>query len=91
MIRSTTKAPQVELTAVPLTSYPGMEDRPTSSPDGSQVAFMWDGETQDNDDIYVKLIGPGGLLRLTTDPARDYSLAWSPDGSSIAFQPQKSC
>ena len=83
--RSTSKAPHVELTAVPLTSYPGMEDQPSFSPDGSQVAFVWNGEKQDNDDIYVKLIGSGGWLRLTSDPARDYSPAWSPDGSSIAF------
>jgi eukaryotic-like serine/threonine-protein kinase len=85
LLRSPTKTPQVALTAVPLTSYPGLEDHPSFSPDGSQVAFVWNGEKQDNDDIYVKLIGPGGSLRLTTDPARDHSPAWSPDGSSIAF------
>jgi eukaryotic-like serine/threonine-protein kinase len=85
LTRSTTKVPQVELTAVPLTSYPGMEDQPTFSPDGSQVAFVWDGEKQDNEDIYVKLISSGAWLRLTTDPARDYSPAWAPDGGSIAF------
>jgi eukaryotic-like serine/threonine-protein kinase len=84
-IRSTTRTQQAELTAVPLTSYPGNEDRPTFSPDGSQVAFVWDGEKQDNDDIYIKLIGSGSWLRLTTEPARDYSPAWSPDGRSIAF------
>src|SRR5262249_14488147 len=72
LIRSNTKAPQAELTAVPLTSYPGREDGATFSSDGNQVAFVWDGEKQDNDDIYVKLVGPGPSLRLTTDPARDY-------------------
>jgi Tol biopolymer transport system component/tRNA A-37 threonylcarbamoyl transferase component Bud32 len=85
LILSRSKALQVELTAVPLTTYPGMEDHPSFSPDGSQVAFVWDGEKQDNTDIYVKLIGSGGRLRLTNDPAPDYSPAWSPDGSSIAF------
>ena len=85
LVRSATKTPQVAADRVPLTSYPGSEDRPTFSPDGSQVAFVWNGEKQDNDDIYVKLIGPGASLRLTTDPARDYSPAWAPDGSSIAF------
>jgi hypothetical protein len=29
---------------IPLTSYPGIELSPTFSPDGSQVAFSWDGE-----------------------------------------------
>ncbi len=84
-VRPGSKHPQVELTPVPLTSYPGLEDRATFSRDGSQVAFMWNGEKQDNDDIYVKVIGQEGHIRLTTDPARDYDPAWAPDGSSIAF------
>ena len=50
------------------------------------MAFTWFGETRDNEDIYVKLIGTtGSPLRLTTDAARDYSPAWSPDGRFIAF------
>ncbi len=60
-----------EPTVVPLTSYPGTEDMPSLSPDGSQVAFRWNGEAEDNFDIYVKLVGPGLPIRLTTDPAPD--------------------
>jgi Tol biopolymer transport system component len=70
---------------VPLTSYPGSEASPSFSPDGTQVAFVWDGEKQDNADIYVKLIGTEQPLRLTTDPAFDIFPAWSPDGRQIAF------
>src|SRR6185369_14102483 len=36
-------------------------------------------------DIYVKLIGTGTPLRLTTDPAEDSYPTWSPDGRFIAF------
>jgi Tol biopolymer transport system component len=71
--------------AVPLTAYPGDERAPSLSPDGSRVAFSWNGPTLDNYDIYVKLAGPGESVRLTTSPARDESPAWSPDGRFIAF------
>jgi serine/threonine protein kinase len=68
-----------------LTSSPGREARPTFSPDGSQVAFSWDGETQDNEDIYVVVVGSDSSHRVTTNPARDVSPAWKPDASEIAF------
>ncbi len=64
---------------------PGIEDEPSFSPDGSQVAFTWNGEKEDNFDIYVKVIGTERPLRLTSNPAKDYSPAWSPDGRWIAF------
>ena len=70
---------------VPLTSYPGNERQSSFSPDGSQVVFSWDGDKQENDDIYVKVVGPGAPLRLTTDPGSDFSPKWSPDGRTIAF------
>jgi Tol biopolymer transport system component/DNA-binding winged helix-turn-helix (wHTH) protein len=70
---------------VPLTTYAGEEGQASFSPDGNQVAFVWNGEKQDNFDIYVKLIGSETLLRITTNPAADFSPAWSPDGRSIAF------
>src|SRR5262245_33985795 len=78
-------APPASFTAIPLTTYPGREQQPSFSPDGNSVAFIWNGETEDNWDVYVKLIGAGSPQRLTTDPAIDLSPAWSPDGRSIAF------
>jgi len=63
------------LTAAPLTSYVGAQSSPSFSPDGDQVAFSWNGEKQDNFDIYVKQIGVEAPLRLTTDPGADLSPA----------------
>jgi Tol biopolymer transport system component len=83
--RSSSEAPEQSLAAAPLTTYPGQEWQPSFSPDGNQVAFSWNGDKQDNFDIYVKLIGSGNQLRLTTAPEADSCPAWSPDGSSIAF------
>ena len=57
-LRSIPQSP-VFYTSVPLTSYVGSEICPSFAPDGERVAFAWDGEKQDNFDIYVKLIGGG--------------------------------
>src|SRR5262245_19853533 len=70
---------------VPFTTFPGSEGFPAFSPDGNQIAFVWNGEGEDNDDIYLKLIGAGTPLRLTSDPAPDSYPTWSPDGRYIAF------
>ena len=70
---------------VPLTSFGGRILWPALSPDGNQVAFAWNGETQASFDLYVKLVGPGSPVRLTTDPGTESSPAWSPDGRQIAF------
>jgi len=81
----TPTAPTV-FTPVPLTSFPGLEFHPALSPNGELVAFAWDGEKQDNVDIYVKQIASQALHRVTTNPAVDFSPAWSPDGQRLAFR-----
>jgi dipeptidyl aminopeptidase/acylaminoacyl peptidase len=80
--KGTSEAPMVP---VPFTAYRGWADTPSISPDGKQVAYGWQGETQDNSDIYIKQIGSETPRRLITDSHYDYSPAWSPDGLSIAF------
>ena len=75
----------VALKIVPLTTYPGDVGGGAFSPDGSHVAFSWNGKNQDNYDIYVKVLDAETPLRLTTDSAPDGFAAWSPDGRHIAF------
>jgi eukaryotic-like serine/threonine-protein kinase len=84
-IRGGPRKPQAALEVLPLTSFAGFEASPSFSPDSNQVVFSWDGEKQDNIDIYVKLVGSPTPQRLTTDPAEDVSPAFSPDGRSIGF------
>jgi Tol biopolymer transport system component len=65
---------------VPLTSYPELEEHPSLSPDGSQVAFSWKG------DIHVKEVEGDGIAQVTKHPAVEAAWpSWSPDGRQIAF------
>jgi YD repeat-containing protein len=85
VFRSARESPNPPLKIVPFTSFPGRETQAAFSPDGNQIAFVWGGGKGDNPDIYVKLIGAGHPLRLTTHPAADSHPVWSPDGRYIAF------
>ena len=79
-----------EFKPVPFTAYAGIAASPTFSPDGSQIAFAWNGGSEEAEqhkfDIYLKVTGSENLVRLTNHPSDSISLAWSPDGSQIAFQ-----
>jgi Tol biopolymer transport system component/DNA-binding winged helix-turn-helix (wHTH) protein len=79
---------QANLTPVPFTALAGQAIAPAFSPDGSQIAFAWNGDAKAGAkgfDLYVKAIGSESLLRLTHHPSDWMSTAWSPDGSQIAF------
>ena len=79
---------QAALTAVPFTALPGQATSPAFSPDGSRIAFAWNGDPAHGAkgfDLYVKALGSETLLRLTQHPSEWISPAWSPDGTQIAF------
>jgi serine/threonine protein kinase len=83
--RGSSKTVSANLRLEPLTSFPGIESQASFSPGGNQIAFSWNGEHEDDWEIYVKVVGAGTPLRLTTNRATDSSPAWSPDGRYIVF------
>jgi Tol biopolymer transport system component/DNA-binding winged helix-turn-helix (wHTH) protein len=91
--RHPTTNPTAKRRVVLFTSLPGLEIAPTFSPDGSQIAFAWNGgaDAGRKFDLYVKSLGSERLLQLTHQPTKWLTPAWSPDGSSIAFirQPEE--
>ncbi len=85
LVRRPAAAPAEPSRPVPLTSFGGRVRWPALSPDGHQVAFVWNGEGRRSFDLYVQLVGPGSPVRLTNDPELEVSPAWSPDGRQLAF------
>jgi Tol biopolymer transport system component/DNA-binding winged helix-turn-helix (wHTH) protein len=71
----------------PLTTAPGNADMPAFSPDGREIAFVWDGPDRKLFDVYVQLLGADMPLRLTYSKGGSIGPPeWSPDGSEIAFE-----
>ncbi len=76
--------PQPILTT--LTSYPGVQEYPALSPDGTEVAFAWSSDEHPIAHIYVAPVRGGGDPQpISTGPSADSFPEWSPDGSQIAF------
>jgi Tol biopolymer transport system component/DNA-binding winged helix-turn-helix (wHTH) protein len=71
-----------------LTSAPGDANSPSFSPDGRQIAFVWNGVERTHYDIYVQLVGGDTPLQITHHKRGDGVPGppqWSPDGREIAF------
>jgi Tol biopolymer transport system component/DNA-binding winged helix-turn-helix (wHTH) protein len=69
----------------PLTSFVGREYEPALSPDGSRVAFIWDGGADGAFDVYVKTVGSESVLNLTMSDSEESHPAWFADGRAVLF------
>ncbi len=69
-----------------LTDFTDSALAPALSPDGRMVAFIRGSSGfLSADQIYVKMLPDGEARRLTDDPRMKYNVAFSPDGSQIAY------
>jgi DNA-binding winged helix-turn-helix (wHTH) protein/Tol biopolymer transport system component len=78
------RPPEVSFTQ--LTDFTDSAVQPAISPDGRMVAFIRGANTFITpDQIYVQMLPSGEARRVTDDDRPKYGLAFSPDGSEIAY------
>lgn len=81
-------SPTAPVRVVQLTNLSGNVSWPAFSPDGRQIAFVWDpGEHPSRGDLYVQFVGgESPPLRLTHTRSEYVNPpTWSPDGREVAF------
>ena len=84
LYRSHHRPPEVRYTQ--LTDFTDSAVAPAVSPDGRMVGFIRGGNAfLTTDQIYVKTLPDGEARRVTDDARPKYGLAFSPDGSEIAY------
>jgi len=78
--------PPAALKYTQLTDFTDSASSPALSPDGHILAFIrTESPFLSADPIYAKVLPNGEAVRLTGDPQIKYNLAFSPDGSQIAY------
>jgi len=84
LYRSRHRPPEVRYTQ--LTDFTDSAVAPALSPDGRMVAFIRGSQAfLSADQIYVRMLPSGEARRVTDDNRAKYGLAFSPDGSEIAY------
>jgi TolB protein len=70
--------------AVPRTTSPANDFAPEWSPDGKQLAFFSDRDSE-KPELYILELETGDLTRMTENAMYDSDPSWSPDGDRIIF------
>lgn len=68
-----------------LTSLAGKESQPALSPDGKQVAFLWEQEDSQAPELRVQSEGASASLQIAKTAGHYSSPVWSPDGQALAY------
>jgi Tol biopolymer transport system component/DNA-binding winged helix-turn-helix (wHTH) protein len=70
---------------VPLTYFAGQMGNPAFSPDGKEIAFVWDGSDHKQLNVYTLPVGGDQPYQVTHFGSKMSDLSWSPDGQSLAY------
>ncbi|HKQ79688.1 MAG TPA: winged helix-turn-helix domain-containing protein [Blastocatellia bacterium] len=70
-----------------LTFDPGLDSEPTWSPDGNLIAYSSD--RGGNFDIWVRPVGEGNPVCVTTSPAHDWQPDWARAGNRLVFRSER--
>ncbi len=68
-----------------LTHNPANDDYPVWSPDGTQIAFESNRDSESDSAVFIMNADGSNVHRLTHDPSYSALPVWSPDGKKIAF------
>lgn len=78
--------PRARPTMRPFTALEGVEENPVFSPDDRMVAYIADGVDGQGTDVYIQAIGEDQAKPVVQTPGEwEHGVAWSPDGTSLAF------
>jgi dipeptidyl aminopeptidase/acylaminoacyl peptidase len=68
----------------PLVATTGSHSQPRWSPDGTRVAYISTGEGG-GAQLFVRWVGSGQSVRVTSLPSTPTGIRWSPDGTKLAY------